>query len=240
MRGREKAMTENEKTSAAQIAEETAGAAEAAETVAKPTAEEKPAKTVPDGETGQGVPTSAGGDGKPAEAAPAAPPVKQGDAMEQSDHERDLDYFIDKVENPDTKEYIRTRVVDQMNYYRKQSRFFKKQYFRFMTASIILGALIPVVSIFSDNTTLMKFLIAALGSAVTAINAYLGLNNSRDLWLSYRNSRQTLLQTLYYYFNDTSIFSKVKTPEEKDKLLIQTCERELENQHSSWRSLVEE
>ena len=229
MRGREKAMTENEKTSAAQIAEETAGAAEAAETVAKPTAEEKPAKTVPDGETGQGVPTSAGGDGKPAEAAPAAPPAKQGDAMEQSDHERDLDYFIDKVENPDTKEYIRTRVVDQMDYYRKQSRFFK-----------ILGALIPVASIFSDSTTLMKVFIAALGSSVTAINAYLGLNNSRDLWLSYRNSRQTLLQTLYYYFNDTSIFSKVKTPEEKDKLLIQTCERELENQHSSWRSLVEE
>ena len=161
-------------------------------------------------------------------------------SKEPNARNQNLDYFIEKVENPDTREYIRTRVVDQMDYYRKQSRSYKKQYFRFMTTSIVLGALIPIVSIFSDSTVFMKFLIAALGSAVTAINAYLALNNSRDLWLSYRNSRQSLLQTLYFYFYNTSVFEKAENQGTKDKLLVQCCEKELVNQHNSWRSLVEE
>lgn len=150
------------------------------------------------------------------------------------DRNRELEYFVNKVENPDTRHYIQSRVVTEMEYYRSTCAKYKGQYIHFMTASIILGALIPVASVLSSSTTLMKVIIAGLGSSVTAINAYLGLNNSRDLWLTYRDTRNTLLRTLYYYFNNTSPFEKMSSQEEKDKQLIQACEKILANENSSW------
>ena len=206
------------------------------------TTEEKPAENAePSNETAGNAVETAEGTAVTAESSleTAGNPTEQ-EAKKPAARKQDLEYFIDKVENPDTREYIRTRVVDQMNYYRKQSRAYKKQYFHFMTASIVLGALIPIASIFSDATALMKCLIAALGSAVTAINAYLALYNSRDLWLSYRNSRQSLHQTLNFYFFNTNMFENIETQEERDRLLVQNCEEELVNQHNIWRTLVEE
>ena len=206
------------------------------------TTEEKPAENAePSNETAGNAVETAEGTAVTAESSleTAGNPTEQ-EAKKPAARKQDLEYFIDKVENPDTREYIRTRVVDQMNYYRKQSRAYKKQYFHFMTASIVLGALIPIASIFSDATALMKCLIAALGSAVTAINAYLALYNSRDLWLSYRNSRQSLLQTLYFYFYNTNMFEKAGSQEIKDKLLVQCCEKELANESGRWRALVDE
>lgn len=64
-----------------------------------------------------------------------------------------------------------------------------------MTASIILGTTIPVASIFADGNILTKFIIAVLGAGVTATNAFLSLNNSKDLWMAYRIAYNTLLQT---------------------------------------------
>ena len=156
------------------------------------------------------------------------------------DRNRELEYFVSRVSNPDTRHYIQSRVVNEMEYYRTTCAKYKAQYLRFMTASIILGALIPVASIASDSATFMKFVIAALGSSVTAINAYLGLNNFRDLWFTYRDTRNTLLRTLYYYFNNTSSFEKISSQEEKDKQLIQMCEKILANENSAWISTMKE
>ena len=155
---------------------------------------------------------------KPAEAADAVAEVAAealggdlSDIEHISKRDKHLLFYVRKVHNPDTQQYIIARIMSEMSYYSKQSAAHKKQYYLFSTISIVLGALIPVASIFTGGPLCMKVVIAALGSSVTAINAYLSLRNSRDIWVVYR---------------------KTMTQEEKDKLLIETCEAMLNKEHS--------
>jgi hypothetical protein len=156
--------------------------------------------------------------------------------------------MILSVENEKTRKYILSRVVPQMDYYSLKSRENKKGYARWMTTAIVLGALIPVLSVMIPTNSagggwvlwIIKFLIAALGAGVTAVNAYMGLHNFKELWTTYRNAREALLRTLYAYFNNAEAFAKKQTQEERDALLIKRCEDEIANENGSWRKTVEE
>ncbi len=147
--------------------------------------------------------------------------------------------LINQVKNENTKDYIINRVVQQMKWYSSKSRSYKKKYYCWMTASIILGAFIPVVSVFADGSIWVKALLAALGAAVTACNAYLSLHNFKDLWVTYRKNRETLLRALYLYFNNVGFFSQSGTQEEKDALLITTCENLFSAETDAWLTSVE-
>ncbi len=144
--------------------------------------------------------------------------------------------LIRQVESETTRDYIENRVVPEMGRYGKMSGECKKVYFRCMTASIVLGALIPVVSVFSDGALWLRVLTALLGTSITGINAYLALQNSKELWQSYRNIREELLRTLYFYFNGADIFRE-GSQESRDARLVDACEAAMAGEGSAWRSL---
>lgn len=141
------------------------------------------------------------------------------------------------VENDKTKDYIQNRLLDQINYYASSSRKSKTNYQHLMTASIVIGAAIPVTAVFVNDTLPIKLLIAFLGAAVTAINAILSMQNYRDLWLAHRGIRQGLERILYFYFNNVGIFSE-GTRDEKDARLVSICEGELNQEIEKWRSFI--
>lgn len=142
--------------------------------------------------------------------------------------------LIEQVQNNRTKDYIKNRILPQMKWYSDKSKENQKRYYFWMSFSIFIGALIPVFSIFADGAICVKVLIAALSSAVTASNAYLSLHNFKDLWMIYRNTRETLLRTLYCYFNNAGIFSQNISQDEKDILLIDSCEEKISYETNIW------
>lgn len=148
-----------------------------------------------------------------------------------------LEYFISKVRCENTKKYITNRVLTQMKWYSSESSENKHKYYFWMTVSILLGVMIPVASVFADGAIWVKVLIATLGAAVTACNSYISLHNFKDLWFSYRKTREALLRILYCYFNGAGTFSQSGTQEEKDALLVKLCEEELSHETSEWYSL---
>jgi len=160
---------------------------------------------------------------------------------ENSRQSRDaaLSNLIEQVQNEKTKDYITNRIVPQMEWYSSKSRSYKKKYFRWMTAVIMIGAFVPVVSVFADGSIWVKALLAALGAGTTACNAYLSLQNYKDLWLTYRKTREAVLRTLYFYFNNIGVFSQSGTQEEKDAHLITICENELSSETDGWQSSIE-
>lgn len=153
---------------------------------------------------------------------------------------KSLDEWIANIENDKTKHYIEDRVVNQMNYYRNKSKEYKKKYHELMTVSIIIGFLIPVTSILADGSIFMKLVIATLGSATTAISAYLRMQNYYELWSNYRYNREFLLSTLYAYFTNTGIFRQLSTQQECDTLLIDTCEACFSTENKGWLDLLRE
>lgn len=148
-----------------------------------------------------------------------------------------LDGLIDQVQSDRTKDYITNRILPQMKWYSNKSKENQKRYYFWMTFSICIGAMIPVLSIFADGV-IIKVLIAALGSSVTASNAYISLHNFKDLWMVYRSTREALLRTLYSYFNNAGIFSQNITQEEKDILLIDSCEEKMSYETDIWGSVI--
>lgn len=150
-----------------------------------------------------------------------------------------LDVLITQIQDEKTQSYITNRLMPQMEWYSRKGRECKKQYHFWATVTIVLGAFIPVVSVFADGSIWVKALLVALGSIVTACNAYETLHNFKDLWITYRNIREKLLRTLYFYFNNTGVFAQENTQNAKDLLLINICENEMSSEHSEWMSQMQ-
>lgn len=162
-------------------------------------------------------------------------------SVECSGQSRDDSLFelINQVQNERTKDYITNRIMPQMRWYGNKSGRYQQQYYHWMTVTIIISALIPVASVFADGSIWMKALLALLGAVVTVCNAYLSLHNFKDLWMTYRKTRKTLLRMLYCFFNNVGVFSQDGTQEEKDALLITVCENELSNETDGWQTIME-
>lgn len=159
---------------------------------------------------------------------------RQKNSENQNTRDTALADMVSQIQNEKIRNYINGRIIPQMKWYSSNSREYKRKYHRCMTVSILLGAFIPVVSVFADGSTEMKVVLAFLGASVTAINAYLSLHNYKDLWLEYRTTRERLLRILYCYFNDAGIFTQKNSQAEKDILLVNVCEEELSSEHDGW------
>lgn len=140
-----------------------------------------------------------------------------------------------QIKDEETRNYLLDRVLPQMTWYGRKSAQYQKMYYRFMVATIVLGALIPI------SALLAHLIVAALlGASVTAINAYLALRKYQELWVSYRNVREDLLHTLYCYFNRAGVFAKKdSTQEELDVLLVDTCENAFSKENGGWSTTMQ-
>lgn len=151
---------------------------------------------------------------------------------------RNLDGLIEQVKDGTTKDYIQNRILPNMRYYSDMSRQYKAQYLRLMYASVILGALVPVCTVVSGGSVSQKIVLISLSVGAMAINLFLALNNYKDLWLTYRKARETLESTLYLYFTGTEAF-RGNDQDEKNRILIEHCEEELNSTYNTWRSIVD-
>ena len=153
----------------------------------------------------------------------------------KSSRDAPLEKLASEIENVRTRDYVQNRLLPQMAWYSKKAANYKKKYYQLTWLSFALDVAILILLVLLQGSLAIRILIALCGGGAIAINAYLFQNNLRDLWLTYRNTREILLRTLYFYFTDSEDFSK-GTPAEKDALLIEVCEEELTRENGTWRS----
>lgn len=186
----------------------------------------------------KGAGTAANTDAGEAMDAEKAAKAKTGKNIRNSE----LDALIDEIKSPRTKKYVTHRLKPQMDWYSKKSRENKELYIYWTSITIILSALIPLLSVSAiREQNVLQYLpvwTAILGSMVTTINAFLALHNYKELWLTYRSVRESLLRTLYFYLTDTEMF-KNKSQPQQDALLVEICEMEMARENGAWLSLKE-
>lgn len=118
-------------------------------------------------------------------------------SMEQSNRRNnELNSWIDKISDENLKHYIRHRVLPQMQFYSNKSQKYKSSYFRWINASIFISFLIPIASVFSDGSILMKAVIAALGAAIAGITSYINVHSYKELWVNYRFIREQIYRPI--------------------------------------------
>lgn len=158
--------------------------------------------------------------------------------MIENERQKPFEEWIEGVKNEKTKHYIRERVMGQMDWYRTKCNVCKVKYQRFMITSMLISGIIPVASVFANSSVIYKVLIAVLGASVTGINAYLSFRNYKNLWNSYRISREYLLSTLYLYFNNAGVFESEADQDKRDKMLIDICEKHFQQEVADWREIM--
>lgn len=135
----------------------------------------------------------------------------------------EFDFWINSIADENMKNYIKYRIVKQIDCFEVKGRYCKNKYQRFMFASIIISSVIPVLSIFADGSVLMKTVIAILGSVVSVIGSYITLQNYKELWGEYVSKKSILQNMLYMYFNCRGDFD-IEDEKERNGKLIDTCE----------------
>lgn len=140
-----------------------------------------------------------------------------------------------QIEDEETRNYLLDRVLPQMTWYSAKSAQYQAMYYRLMGATILLGALIPAFAV-GANSTAVKVMLALLGASVTGLNAYIALHNYHNLWITYRTTRETLMHTLYCYFNQAGVFASA---EDLNVLLVNVCEDTLSKEHGGWTTILQ-
>ena len=104
-----------------------------------------------------------------------------------------------------------------------------------MIASIILSALIPVITLFSDSACplIAKVLITAISSTITAISAIISLCHFQELWIQYRSNCEILQSVLHRFFTKSGEFHNCSDEKALD-LLVMTCEEYLTQEFQTW------
>ncbi len=134
-----------------------------------------------------------------------------------------LEELAEQVSSDTARQYLHSRILPQIHLCHNASLTHRRRYYGCTLASIVLGALIPIFSLCSDQGLWVKVVLAALGSGITGLNAFGVLDRSKELWLSYRQIQEQLTSTLCMYLTQVGIFFQ-GTPLERDALLVSQCE----------------
>ena len=91
------------------------------------------------------------------------------------------------------EEYLRTRVLDQINWYEKKSAYNKRWFLTFKISEIVFALFIPFLSGFINSAgSPLKIVVGALGIIVAAIAGLITLIKFQENWLEYRTVAESL------------------------------------------------
>lgn len=128
--------------------------------------------------------------------------------------------------------YIETRLKGQMEYYSWKSAKCQKEYYRMSTISIVINAIIPVLSLGIEAAGILKYIIAALSAAASITSSIMLLRKPKDTWIKYRSTYEKLKKEKILFETSSG---KYKNGSEEEFIL--TCEEIMESEHKAWEDL---
>lgn len=129
--------------------------------------------------------------------------------------------------------YIKYRLFNQIEYYEKSSKKLQKEYYVISITSIVILAIIPVITLLPENLCFYKYLIAGASALSAMLNSILLARKTKDNWLEYRYTSETLQSELEKYRCNAGIYNKSGS-EERFRIFVETCEGIMKTEHSGW------
>lgn len=129
-------------------------------------------------------------------------------------------------------DYIDTRLDSQLEYYRAKCSNLRSEYYWLSGASIVINAVIPILSMGIESAGVLKYIIAALSASATVMSSILLLRKTKDTWIKYRSTYEKLKKEKVLFENSAG---KYETATEKDFILA--CEEIMESEHNTWEEL---
>lgn len=127
-------------------------------------------------------------------------------------------------------DYINDRLIPQMQYYKLKSANLQKEFYILSIFSVILTALIPVLSIAADAAPAIKYIIALLSSSSSVLSSVLLLRKTKDKWIAYRITYEQLKKEKVMFELGAGCYQDKNICK-----LAERCEVIMQNEHSDWK-----
>lgn len=137
--------------------------------------------------------------------------------------------------NIDCNWYMDNRVVDQIRWYCKKASKYKKLYFSFIIADIVLSAMIPFLALFIDVWGKANYLIAFIGSVVTIISGVISTFQYQKKWIEYRTTAETMKHTQYLYLTKTEPYNR----DDCFSIFVQNIESLISSENTNWAFYIQ-
>lgn len=140
----------------------------------------------------------------------------------------------DRLETMTLEErYIENRLLNQIEYYDKSSKKLQKEYYVISITSIVILAIIPVITLLPENLCFYKYLIAGASALSSILSSILLIRKTKENWLEYRATAETLQSELEKYRCSISSYN-VKADNTRLGVLVERCEKIMSAEHAGW------
>ena len=153
------------------------------------------------------------------------------------DKKDDFEAYIKNLEDENIKFYIKTRIIEQINWYDKKSIHNQKVYKSLSIVSIILSGVIPILTLFTDFCWWAKVIVAVCGSMLTGISSINIVCNYKELWNRYRVNCEVLKSYLYLYITKQGIYKDLTNEQAFNQLVI-ASEKKFVEEFNEWSVLI--
>ncbi|MBQ3089505.1 MAG: DUF4231 domain-containing protein [Oscillospiraceae bacterium] len=131
-----------------------------------------------------------------------------------------------------------TTFQNQRAYYSSKSKSAQKEYYFLSSCSLFSMALVPVVSLATDDYTLAKYVVALLGSISTICTGLLHLKRHKDRWIQSRSVCQRLDAECSQFENEVGPYSNLHSDAAK-KLFTENCLKLMGQELSEWSTTAQ-
>ena len=129
-------------------------------------------------------------------------------------------------------EYLKNRLYDQIRWYSRKSRRYKKYFYTARTLEILLAGGLTALSC----TPYLKhsIVIPLFSFSIVIIASLLALYKFQELWISYRTTSESLKHEKYLFETKTAPYNK----EDGFNLLVENIEAIISSENSIWKQKI--
>ncbi len=131
------------------------------------------------------------------------------------------------LDNRKAYEYLKTC----LKYYDDKSKINKRWYAVLIAINILLSSFIPFVTLFIDDYSSAKYIVALMGCIVTAASSCRVTFGFHENWIEYRTSSEILRYHKYLYQSNSTPYNN----QMRDEILISNVNAVVETENKTWR-----
>lgn len=133
------------------------------------------------------------------------------------------------------KDYIRTRVDDQINWYDKKSKKAQRWYKIIQIIEIISAAAIPILVPYVETGNWASLTVAILGGLIAVLEAFCRLCKFHENWIQYRTTAELLKYHKYLYQTKSAPYND--QAETVENVFVRTIEAIISSENNTWKAL---
>lgn len=133
------------------------------------------------------------------------------------------------------EDYMKNRVDNQILWYDNKSMHCQKVYKFWQTVEIIVAALIPLLSGYSNMHISIAIIIGIMGAVIAIIESITKLFKWHENWIEYRTTCELLRYQKQLYLTNSAPYNT--KPETIDNIFVRNIENIISSENNKWKNI---